>query len=346
MSPTSTWSRPPTTCCSGSRNGRATPRRSRWLVGSASRRTSRWATACEGFSNRAAEYFGTRKPELRRSLEEQLNKYLADAHVIEAQALKLLDKGQQIADARELAAAYEEHHTEAEEESISGWRSRTEADGGAAGEALHLGSRTRRRTARCAELGCLLPGAAGHAAAQARGLFVRPSSISRSRRTRCCGASLLARATPKREQVAQRILSLKSAAPPRRFTRCSTKRLTRRCTQPSARHDPGARHPAPLRGYRAALERGVSAATYPLGVEAIASSHSSCARSTRHARTRCSSTRKTGRSRSCCSLRQGVTGESLRASGVDRHHLLTGARRRYGRAGCGGVRGARGGRRR
>ncbi len=48
-------------------------------------------------------------------LQEQLNKYLADAHAIEAQALQLLDKGPQIAGARELAAAYEEHHTETEE---------------------------------------------------------------------------------------------------------------------------------------------------------------------------------------------------------------------------------------
>jgi ferritin-like metal-binding protein YciE len=40
---------------------------------------------------------------------EQLNKYLADAHAIEAQAIQLLSKGPQLAGTSELAALYEEH---------------------------------------------------------------------------------------------------------------------------------------------------------------------------------------------------------------------------------------------
>ncbi len=48
-------------------------------------------------------------------VEKQLGKYLADAHAIEAQALKLLEKGPKHAGSSELAAAYEEHHSETEE---------------------------------------------------------------------------------------------------------------------------------------------------------------------------------------------------------------------------------------
>src|SRR5947209_12439242 len=46
---------------------------------------------------------------------EQLNKYLADAHAIEEQALQLLRKGPQLAGAPELAAAYSDHLVETEE---------------------------------------------------------------------------------------------------------------------------------------------------------------------------------------------------------------------------------------
>jgi ferritin-like metal-binding protein YciE len=42
-------------------------------------------------------------------LDEQLNKYLADAHAIEAQAIQLLERGPKIAGDPELARLYEEH---------------------------------------------------------------------------------------------------------------------------------------------------------------------------------------------------------------------------------------------
>jgi ferritin-like metal-binding protein YciE len=47
-------------------------------------------------------------------LQEQLNKYLADAHAIEAQAIQLLSKGPDIAGHDELATAFEEHLAETE----------------------------------------------------------------------------------------------------------------------------------------------------------------------------------------------------------------------------------------
>jgi ferritin-like metal-binding protein YciE len=46
---------------------------------------------------------------------EQLGKYLADAHAIEAQAIQLLDKGASIAGTPELSAAFEQHLTETHE---------------------------------------------------------------------------------------------------------------------------------------------------------------------------------------------------------------------------------------
>ncbi|MCW3069081.1 MAG: uncharacterized protein JWL67_1706 [Solirubrobacterales bacterium] len=51
----------------------------------------------------------------REELQEQLVKYLADAHAIEAQALRLLEKAPELAGGPELAAAYEEHRSETEE---------------------------------------------------------------------------------------------------------------------------------------------------------------------------------------------------------------------------------------
>ena len=48
-------------------------------------------------------------------LQSQLNKYLADAHAIEAQALQLLEKGPQLAGTRELAVAFDEHRMETKE---------------------------------------------------------------------------------------------------------------------------------------------------------------------------------------------------------------------------------------
>jgi ferritin-like metal-binding protein YciE len=42
-------------------------------------------------------------------LDEQLNKYLADAHALEAQAIKLLERGEKLAGDPDLARIYEEH---------------------------------------------------------------------------------------------------------------------------------------------------------------------------------------------------------------------------------------------
>jgi ferritin-like metal-binding protein YciE len=46
---------------------------------------------------------------------KQLDKYLADAHALEAQAIQLLDKGSSIAGSAELSAAYSEHLIESHE---------------------------------------------------------------------------------------------------------------------------------------------------------------------------------------------------------------------------------------
>jgi ferritin-like metal-binding protein YciE len=48
----------------------------------------------------------------RDDLDEQLNKYLADAHAIEAQALQMLAVAPKIAGDEQLKQAYEHHHTE------------------------------------------------------------------------------------------------------------------------------------------------------------------------------------------------------------------------------------------
>jgi ferritin-like metal-binding protein YciE len=48
-------------------------------------------------------------------LNEQLHKYLTDAHAIEAQSLKLLDKGPALAGVPALATVYAQHHEESEE---------------------------------------------------------------------------------------------------------------------------------------------------------------------------------------------------------------------------------------
>ncbi len=48
-------------------------------------------------------------------LDNQLNKYLADAHAIEAQAIQLLEKGQKIAGDPELANLFDEHLEETRE---------------------------------------------------------------------------------------------------------------------------------------------------------------------------------------------------------------------------------------
>jgi ferritin-like metal-binding protein YciE len=51
----------------------------------------------------------------REDAQEQLVKYLADAHAIEAQSLRLLEKARELAGSAVLASAYEEHHAETEE---------------------------------------------------------------------------------------------------------------------------------------------------------------------------------------------------------------------------------------
>jgi ferritin-like metal-binding protein YciE len=50
-------------------------------------------------------------------LDQQLNKYLADAHAIEQQASQLLKKAPKVIGVKELASAYEEHLAETEEHS-------------------------------------------------------------------------------------------------------------------------------------------------------------------------------------------------------------------------------------
>ncbi|HEY4426938.1 MAG TPA: DUF892 family protein [Solirubrobacteraceae bacterium] len=51
----------------------------------------------------------------REDLDEQLVKYLADAHAIEAQSLRLLEKARELAGTPALASAYEQHRTETEQ---------------------------------------------------------------------------------------------------------------------------------------------------------------------------------------------------------------------------------------
>ena len=65
----------------------------------------------------------------RANLDEQLNKYLADAHAIEAQAIQLLERGPNLAGDAELAHVYEEHLDESHEHQRL-VRERLEARGG------------------------------------------------------------------------------------------------------------------------------------------------------------------------------------------------------------------------
>jgi ferritin-like metal-binding protein YciE len=68
--------------------------------------------AGDGETAEVARRIGDQEPE---SLQEQLNKYLADAHAIEAQAIKLLEKAPRVGGTGELASAYEDHLHETEE---------------------------------------------------------------------------------------------------------------------------------------------------------------------------------------------------------------------------------------
>jgi ferritin-like metal-binding protein YciE len=69
----------------------------------------------EGFYDRAVE--ASLRQVGRDDLREQLRKYLADAHAIEEQATKLLEKGPQLAGDPKLATIYEEHFVETREHS-------------------------------------------------------------------------------------------------------------------------------------------------------------------------------------------------------------------------------------
>jgi ferritin-like metal-binding protein YciE len=68
----------------------------------------------QAMAERLAGFFDTAVAASLRELTpddlgKQLNKYLADAHAIEAQATQLLKKGPKLAGAKDLAAAFEEH---------------------------------------------------------------------------------------------------------------------------------------------------------------------------------------------------------------------------------------------
>jgi ferritin-like metal-binding protein YciE len=73
------------------------------------------ASRLEALFDQAAE--ASLREQDPEDLGEQLDKYLADAHALEAQALQLLSKGPDLAGAADLASAYEEHLAETEEHS-------------------------------------------------------------------------------------------------------------------------------------------------------------------------------------------------------------------------------------
>jgi ferritin-like metal-binding protein YciE len=66
-----------------------------------------------GFFDRAVELSLEKVPS--GDVQEQLGKYLADAHALEGQSLQLLDKGAQMIGSGELAAAMEHHHAQTKE---------------------------------------------------------------------------------------------------------------------------------------------------------------------------------------------------------------------------------------
>jgi ferritin-like metal-binding protein YciE len=79
----------------------------------------------------------------RASIGERLNKYLADAHAIEAQAIQLLERGPKLAGDADLARLYEEHLDESRGHQRS-LEERLEARGGSASKlkdaAMRLGA--------------------------------------------------------------------------------------------------------------------------------------------------------------------------------------------------------------
>jgi ferritin-like metal-binding protein YciE len=71
------------------------------------------ADRLEGLFDRAVE--ASLQEVRREDIEEQLVKYLADAHAIETQALKLLERAPGLAGDPRMASAYQEHRSETEE---------------------------------------------------------------------------------------------------------------------------------------------------------------------------------------------------------------------------------------
>jgi ferritin-like metal-binding protein YciE len=77
------------------------------------RQESDMASRLEGLFDQAAE--ASLRALGPHDLEDQLDKYLADAHALEEQAIQLLRKGTDLAGGAELASAYAEHLEESEE---------------------------------------------------------------------------------------------------------------------------------------------------------------------------------------------------------------------------------------
>jgi ferritin-like metal-binding protein YciE len=71
------------------------------------------ADRLEGLFDRAVE--ASLREVRREDIQEQLVKYLADAHAIETQALKLLERAPGLAGDSRMASAYQEHRAETEE---------------------------------------------------------------------------------------------------------------------------------------------------------------------------------------------------------------------------------------
>ena len=97
------------------------------------------ARRLEGCFDRAVEASLREVP--RDDLGEQLNKYLADAHAIEAQAIQLLEKGPNLAGDPELARLYEEHLAQTREQQRL-VQERLEARGGDSSTLKDLAMRT------------------------------------------------------------------------------------------------------------------------------------------------------------------------------------------------------------
>jgi ferritin-like metal-binding protein YciE len=84
------------------------------LATSIGREERAMAERLAGLFDRAVE--ASLRDQRSDDLGEQLNSYLSDAHAIEAQAIELLSKGQEIVGQRELAGAMEEHLVQTREQ--------------------------------------------------------------------------------------------------------------------------------------------------------------------------------------------------------------------------------------